>query len=92
MSTHKLHQRLAFQMLEIKCCHGSHCTCRLLAQACGCDSANVTFAFCRSVLQRRWVMECDHGSLFVETPKRSSESWRGFGEMDSVKAILVKND
>jgi len=44
------------------------------------------------VLQRRWVMECDHGSLSVEPPKRSSENWREeVGEMDPVKALLVRN-
>lgn len=78
-------------MLRMDACHGSNCTCRLLAQACGSDPASVTFAFCRSVLQRRWVMECDHGSLSVEAPKRSSDHWQEVGEMDPVKALLVRN-
>ena len=72
--------------------HGSRCTCRVLAEAVGFDASVVSFAFCRSVLQRRWVVECDHACGSVDEPQESSDRWREFGKIDSVKAILIMND
>jgi len=77
---------------EIDKAHGDCCTCRLLAEAMGSDPATVSFSFCRSVLQRHWVMHCNHGSLAVVERKENSSRRRGLGEMDPIKAILIKND
>ena len=79
-------------MTVINIGHGDRCSCRLLADATGCDPANVTFSFCRSVLQRHWVLHCNHGCLFVGEEKDSNGRWRGLGEMDPIKAILIKNE
>jgi hypothetical protein len=40
--------------------HGSHCSCRLLAAAACADPSVIDYAFCRSVLQKRWRMTCNH--------------------------------
>jgi len=79
-------------MTEIDKLHGDRCTCRLLAEAMGCDPAVLSFSMCRSVLQRRWVMHCNHGAPSVDEHKKSSSRWRELGEIDPIKAILIKND
>jgi hypothetical protein len=44
------------------------------------------------VLQKHWRLTCRHGEI-LETgkEKKTSEKWRNFGEMDAVKAILIRN-
>lgn len=79
-------------MTEINKGHGDRCTCRLFAEAMGCDSAIVSFSFCRSVLQQRWVLHCNHGSLPGEERMKSSSRWRGLGKLDPIKVVLIRND
>lgn len=43
--------------------HGAHCSCRLLAMAAGAEPSVIDYALCRSVLQRRWRITCDHFPL-----------------------------
>ena len=71
--------------------HGDRCTCRLLAEAMGYDPATLSFSYCRSVLQRHWVLHCNHGGVSV-AEQRDSGRWGGLGEMDAIKAILIKNE
>lgn len=73
--------------------HGDRCACRLLAAVVGCKPGAITVAYCRSVLMKRWVMECNHGCLGGDTGlDRGSEKWRYVGPIDPVKAILIKNE
>jgi len=44
------------------------------------------------VLQKRWVVECNHGCL-AEVPETNSElRWHEVGQIDPVKAILIMNE
>jgi hypothetical protein len=79
-------------MTEINKRHGDRCSCRLLAEATGCDPTILSFSFCRSVLQRHWFMHCNHGCFSAGASKESSSRWRELGEMDPIKAILIKNN
>ncbi len=80
-------------MTEINKGHGDRCSCRLLAEAMRCDPAMVSYSFCRSVLQRHWVLHCNHGCLSVGEHKDRSNRWvGGLGEIDPIKAILIRND
>lgn len=72
--------------------HGSHCACKLLAAAVGCDHKVISFRFCRNFLMQRWVVECNHGCQDVPPFEQKSGHWRDVGPIDPVKAILVKND
>jgi hypothetical protein len=40
--------------------HGSHYTCRLLAEAARADPTAIDYDFRRRVLQKRWRMTYDH--------------------------------
>ena len=72
--------------------HGNYCECVLLAAAVGAGPQAISFHYCLNVLQKRWLLTCRHGEM-VDTgsAEKTSEKWRNFGEMDAVKAILVKN-
>ena len=72
--------------------HGTHCECLLLAAAVGGGPDAVPYWYCLKVLQRRWSMICKHGEV-QETSgeKKASEKWTGTGEMNPLKAILVRN-
>lgn len=72
--------------------HGDRCVCRTLAMAVGCDPKQLSYNYCLSVLQRRWVVECNHGCL-AELPVTYSElKWHGVGQIDPVRAILIMNE
>lgn len=70
--------------------HGSRCTCRLLAAAARAQPAAVDFNYCRLVLQKRWILECDHGSPEAE-PKPTTREFPPHDGRDPVQAILVAN-
>lgn len=71
--------------------HGKRCSCRLLADAVGCDPKTIRFSFCRTVLAKRWIINCDHMAR-DEPAEPPRPEWRGVGPIDPVKAILVKNE
>lgn len=72
--------------------HGSRCSCQVLASTVGCDSGAILFGFCRAVLMKRWIIECNHGCLGAEVEIQRDDKWHGVGPIDSVKAILIKNE
>ena len=69
--------------------HGSHCSCRLLAAATGADSSVISYAYCHSILQKRWRMTCDHiphvarKKLTPVLPSRDSH--------DPLQVLLIAN-
>jgi hypothetical protein len=69
--------------------HGDRCVCRTLALAVGSDPKMLTYNYCRSVLQKRWIVECNHGCLAVAD---SDLKWHDVGQIDPVKAILIMNE
>lgn len=72
--------------------HGSCCDCVLLAAAVGAGPDAISFDYCLNVLQKRWLMTCTHGeTLETGNEEKASAKWRNFGEMDAVKAILIRN-
>jgi magnesium-transporting ATPase (P-type) len=40
--------------------HGNLCTCRLLAEAMGCDPKVIRFEYFKTVLIKHWRLECNH--------------------------------
>jgi hypothetical protein len=73
--------------------HGDRCVCKMLALAVGLNPKALSYNYCRSVLQRRWVVECNHGCLTTDHPAADSEAkWHDVGQVDSVKAILIMNE
>lgn len=69
--------------------HGSHCTCRLLAEAAGADPSAIDYDFCRRMLQKRWRMNCDHVPSVVRpkvTPRLPPRDSR-----DPVQLLLIAN-
>lgn len=72
--------------------HGDRCTCRLLAAAVGGNPKALRFNYCRSILQRRWRLECNHGCTPVEPPLSTTDKWHGLGPIDPVKAVLIINE
>ncbi len=71
--------------------HGDRCSCRLLAEAVGCDPKAVRFSYCQKVLMKRWVIECNHGCCHAAPASGSSDRWHEVGPMDPIKALLIKN-
>ena len=69
--------------------HGSHCSCRLLAAAVGADPSAIDYALCRSILQKRWRMTCDHIPE-VHRPKVTPEP-PPHDPQDPLQAILIAN-
>lgn len=45
----------------VQIAHHEYCSCRLLAQAMGCDPRSISFEYCRRVLQKHWQVDCRHG-------------------------------
>ena len=72
--------------------HGSRCVCRTLALAVGCDPKLLSYNYCRTVLQKRWVVECNHGCLAAPDVPSSELKWHEVGQIDPVKAILIMNE
>jgi len=71
--------------------HGNRCSCTLLAEAVHCKSDTVCFTFCREVLMKRWVVECNHGCHDETAPETQGSKWSDIGPIDSVKAVLISN-
>lgn len=72
--------------------HGTQCQCLLLAAAVAPKGEGLRFGYCLHVLQKHWRMTCRHGEVGPpETQRKGSEKWHDLGEMDGVKAVLVKN-
>ena len=71
--------------------HGDRCVCRTLALAVGSDLKLLIYNYCRTVLQKRWIIECNHGCLAKPAVANSDLKWHGVGQIDPVKAILIMN-
>lgn len=72
--------------------HGDRCVCRTLALAVGCDPKMLSYNYCRTVLQKRWIVECNHGCLAEPAVAASDLKWHDGGQIDPVKAILIMNE
>ena len=72
--------------------HGDRCTCRMLAMAVGCDPRTLTYNYCRTVLQKRWFVECNHGCCNAPEKGAPYEAWHAMGPIDPIKAILIINE
>ena len=48
------------------CNHGNQCSCQLLSMAVTGKPDACSYAFCRKVLQPRWIMDCNHGATLVK--------------------------
>lgn len=72
--------------------HGDQCVCRTLALAVGCDPKLLSYNYCRTVLQRRWIVECNHGCLAKSVVVNNELKWHDLGQIDDVKAILIMNE
>ena len=70
--------------------HGEHCDCVILAAAVGARPESISCHYCRDVLQKHWRIACRHGEHAPSGIPKVSERWRNVGEIDSLKAILVK--
>ena len=69
--------------------HGEHCACVLLAAAVGAGPDAVSCEYCRHVLQKHWQVACDHGGK-PPRPSHTTVRWRDMGQLDEVKAMLIK--
>ncbi len=50
------------------------------------------FGFCVHVLQKHWRLTCQHGEPGATTEDpRTGERWHDLGDIDPVKAILLRN-
>jgi hypothetical protein len=64
----------------------------LLAAATQASPDAITFSYCRDILQRRYAMTCRHGEGKPSDEKAArSEQRVGYGRMDAVKAIVLRN-
>ncbi|MCM2295630.1 hypothetical protein [Rhodoferax sp.] len=72
--------------------HGDRCVCQTLALAVGCDPKRLSYSFCLNVLQKRWVVECNHGCQAELSVTDSELKWHEIGQIDPVKAILIMNE
>ena len=73
-----------------KCAHGDHCACLVLAEAVGVNPDEITYEYCRSVLQKHWRLTCDHGQCPPRRALIASARWDTFGKLDTMKAMLLK--
>ena len=72
--------------------HGDRCACTLLALAVGCGPSAIGYNFCRSVLMKRWVLDCNHGCLARPRMRDTTQNWHDLGPVDPIKAILIHNE
>jgi len=72
--------------------HGNRCGCRLLAEAIGCGPKTIRFDYCKTVLMKHWVIDCNHGCLNAPSEAGRSAKWHDVGPIDPIKAILIKNE
>ncbi len=71
--------------------HGNRCMCRTLALAIGCDPPMLNYNYSRTVLQKHWIVECNHGCQAEPAVANSDLKWHDVGQIDPVKAILIIN-
>lgn len=72
--------------------HGNLCSCRLLADIVRCKPETIRFGFCRMVLMKHWIIECNHGCQNDKPAEPGgSEKWRDIGPIDSISTILIAN-
>jgi hypothetical protein len=71
--------------------HGDRCVCRTLALAVGCDPKMLSYNYCRTVLRKHWIVECNHGCLAAPVAADNEFKWHDVGKIDPVKAILIMN-
>jgi hypothetical protein len=71
--------------------HGNRCMCRTLALAIGCDPRMLNYNYWRTVLQKHWIVECNHGCQAEPAVANSDLKWHDVGQIDPVKAILIIN-
>ena len=69
--------------------HGSHCTCKMLADAIGAEPSAADYDYCRRVLQKHWRMVCDHLPQ-VERP-RTTPTLPPHDLHDPLQALLLHN-
>lgn len=72
--------------------HGSRCSCRLLAEAIGCNPKTIRFTYCQAVLWKHWAVECNHNCYDEPAESGRSSKWHYVGPIDPIKAILIKNE
>jgi hypothetical protein len=72
--------------------HGAGCECLKLMALVGGDRRSMRFGFCVRVLQKHWRLSCRHGEPdSAPADTRSGERWHDLGDIDAVKAILLRN-
>ena len=74
--------------------HGSHCSCKVLEVATKARPGSISCLFCKTILQKRWRMTCNHGKDSTEEKPMGPERWAVIGALrgDAVKAILVAEE
>lgn len=72
--------------------HGNLCSCRLLAEAMGCDPKVIRFEYCKTVLMKHWLLRCNHGCQSEGPQVKNSDRWRNLGPIDLIKMILITNE
>lgn len=60
--------------------------------ATSCDPKTLTYNYCRTVLQQRWVVECNDGCRNAPEKGAPYEGWDDMGLIDPIKAILIINE
>jgi len=51
----------------------------------------LNYNYCRTVLQKHWIVECNHGCQAEPAVANSDLKWHDVGQIDPVKAILIRN-
>jgi len=52
----------------------------------------LTYNYCRTVLQKRWFVECNHGCCNGQKTVAPRDAWHDLGPIDPIKAILIINE
>ena len=83
-----------FQPMDIRkpAEHGNRCVCRTLAIAVGGNPKSLSYNYCRTELQKRWIVECNHGCVAAPIVVDNELKWHGIGQIDPVKAILIMSE
>jgi hypothetical protein len=67
--------------------HGKHCSCTLLAAACGVPAETVSYYYCLKGIRGRWQVTCRHGA--IDEDGGPQYALPAFGKLDAVTAILA---